>query len=496
MKRISVCILAAAAIVACQKAETGDIGREQNQEQEQEQEQPQLQKTVIELVATVPATGRAASSETKTSYEAGDGLVETLWTAGDAVGIWWYRGGVDEAGEGETDREENGRLVAKASGKTTSFEMNGYYLAESGTEYPTYACYPYSVDAGTDPTAVNFTLPTAQTQSEADDMSHISATDLLYASTIAKNDGTGRVNLSFDHVLSVLSISLTTWESGVSVSRLRASFDNDADEIFSVTEGTVNLSDGSLALTSGSPEISLYLATASEVSTTATAFNMSITPGHAGKRLYVYATLNGTEIMIGTKKIPDTGIPAGVRAKASFTVSARGVVFDDFEDIDDVTGSCFKMGTYSGALSVVDNPLASGLNTSGKVLRVEATGTASTSGYFTLDNSKLAEKGIEITDYKGIRASVYQAKGLYYPVMELVASGKTTKYLSNPLPSFSGEWEVLEYDIDFSKMGTNPLQPRPFQILDDSGKPVNIPKGEATETNPRVMYYDSFILYK
>lgn len=482
-------MLAVAAIAGCNKVETGSDEREQTEKQEQDQdkdqkpEQPQLQETVIEIVAEAP--------ETKTSYEEGDGVLETLWTEDDAVGIYWYRGGVDVAGETETDRELNGRLAAKSSGKTTSFEVNGYYLAESGTEYPTYAYYPYSAGAGTDPEAVNFTLPAAQTQSVADDISHISATDFLYASTTVENDGTGKVKLAFNHALSVLSISLTTWESGVSVSGLRASFDSDADEIFSVTEGTVNLSDGSLTLTSGSPEIALSLGTAAGISTDATTFNMSITPGHAGKRLYVYATLNGTEIMIGTKKIPDTGIPAGVRAKTSFSVSARGVVFDDFED----GTTCFKMGTYSGVISVVDNPLVSGLNTSGKVLKVEATGTASTSGYFTLDNSKLSEKGIEITAYRGIRASVYQAKGLYYPVMELKASGTTTKYLSTPLPSFSGEWEVLEYDIDFSTMDGNPLQPRPFQVLED-GKPVNIPAGEVTETNPRVMYYDNFILYK
>lgn len=134
-----------------------------------------------------------------------------------------------------------------------------------------------------------------------------------------KNDETKNVKMTFSHALSVLNIALTSAQSNYSVSDIRVRFE-DESEIFSVTEGSVNLSDGSLILTSGTPEISLHFNEAAKLSATPVNAYMTITPGHAGKTFSVYATVNGIETKLGSKKVPASGLPAGVKAALSFEV--------------------------------------------------------------------------------------------------------------------------------------------------------------------------------
>ena len=174
-----------------------------------------------------------------------------------------------------------------------------------------------------------------------------------------------------------------------------------------------------------------------------------------------------------------------VKRKWSVNVAARDEAI--FEDFENGSYTCFKQGT----LAVVDNPHPSGLNKSSKVLKVSAPGIGGTSGYFTMINSEITKKGIDLTKYKGLKVLVWMDKGRYWPVMDY----NKVKYLPNDgKPSFTGEWEILEYDLDFSKNWQ--LQPRAFQVLDKNGKPQNIPSGAVSETNPRVVYFDDFTLYK
>ena len=221
------------------------------------------------------------------------------------------------------DKQLNDRITAKESGSTTIFNIGNYYLAQAWVKYLTYAYYPYNASAGKDPFAVKFVVPSSVVQTSAGDASHLNATDLLYSSVMAewdyKNDETKNVKMTFSHALSVLNIALTSAQSNYSVSDIRVRFE-DENEIFSVTEGSVNLSDGSLTLTSGTPEISLHLNEAAKLSATTVNAYMTITPGHAGKTFSVYATVNGTETKLGSKKVPASGLPAGVKAALSFEV--------------------------------------------------------------------------------------------------------------------------------------------------------------------------------
>ena len=304
MKKSLIYILALSAIVGCQKSEVSE---------------------------QIPAEGESSAvivgsfPETKTSFVDEGNVMKTEWVKDDALGVYWYKGGsIEGVGTGVADKQLNDRITAKESGSTTIFKIDNYYLAQAWVKYLTYAYYPYNASAGKDPFAVKFVVPSSVVQTSAGDASHLNATDLLYGSVIAewdyKNNETKNVKMTFNHALSVLNIALTSAQSNYSVSDIRVRFE-DENEIFSVTEGSVNLSDGSLTLTSGTPEISLHFNEAAKLSATPVNAYMTITPGHAGKTFSVYATVNGIETKLGSKKVPASGLPAGVKAALSFEVN-------------------------------------------------------------------------------------------------------------------------------------------------------------------------------
>lgn len=302
MKKSLIYILALSAIVGCQKSEVSE---------------------------QIPAEGESSAvivgsfPETKTSFVDEGNVMKTEWVKGDALGFYWYKGGsIEGVGTEVVDKALNDRLVAESSGGSTTFKTSWYYMYQAGKDYLTYLYYPYNVNAGKNPLSVPFTVPSSQNQAGSDDIAHLSATDFLYATTMANRpngEAEQAVMVTFSHALSVLNIALTSAQSNYSVSDIRVRFE-DESEIFSVTEGSVNLSDGSLTLTSGTPEISLHFNEAAKLSATPVNAYMTITPGHAGKTFSVYATVNGIETKLGSKKVPASGLPAGVKAALSFEV--------------------------------------------------------------------------------------------------------------------------------------------------------------------------------
>lgn len=302
MKKSLIYFLALSAIVGCQKSEVSE---------------------------QIPAEGESSAvivgsfPETKTSFVDEGKVMKTEWVKDDALGVYWYKGGsIEGVGSGEVDKALNDRLVAESSGGSTTFKTSWYYMYQVGIDYLTYLYYPYNVNAGKNPLSVPLTVPSSQNQAGSDDIAHLAATDFLYATTMA-NRPNGKaeqaVMVTFNHALSVLNIALTSAQSNYSVSDIRVRFE-DESEIFSVTEGSVNLSDGSLTLTSGTPEISLHFNEAAKLSSTPVNAYMTITPGHAGKTFSVYATVNGIETKLGSKKVPASGLPVGVKAALSFEV--------------------------------------------------------------------------------------------------------------------------------------------------------------------------------
>lgn len=324
MKKSLIYILALSAIVGCQKSEVSD---------------------------QIPAEGESSAvivgsfPETKTSFVDEGNVMKTEWVKGDALGVYWYKGGsIEGVGASVVDKQLNDKITATESGSTTIFKIEHWYLAEAGKDYLTYAYYPYNASAGSDPFAVKLVVPSSVVQASAGDASHLNATDLLYGSVMAKwifkNDETKNVKMTFNHALSVLNIALTSAQSNYSVSDIRVRFE-DENEIFSVSEGSVNLSDGSLALTSGTPEISLHFNEAAKLSATPVNAYMTITPGHAGKVLSVYATVNGIETKLGSKKVPASGLPAGVKAALSFEVGEMSAEHEYVDLSANGTANCY-----------------------------------------------------------------------------------------------------------------------------------------------------------
>lgn len=341
MKKSLIYILALSAIVGCQKSEVSE---------------------------RIPAEGESSAvivgsfPETKTSFVDEGNVMKTEWVKDDALGVYWYKGGsIEGVGTGVVDKQLNDRITAKESGSSTIFKIDNYYLAEAGKNYLTYAYYPYNASAGKAPFAVKFVVPSSVVQTSAGDASHLNATDLLYSSVMAKwinnNDETKNVKMTFNHALSVLNIALTSAQSNYSVSDIRVRFE-DENEIFSVSDGSVNLSDGSLALTSGTPEISLHFKEAAKLSATPVNAYMTITPGHAGKTFSVYATVNGIETKLGSKKVPASGLPAGVKAALSFEVGEMSAEHEYVDLSASGTANCYLItapGYYKFKANVKGN---------------------------------------------------------------------------------------------------------------------------------------------
>ena len=300
MKRKLFLILTIAAMVGCQKNEIVEAP---------------IEESGVSIIGTLP--------QTKTSFTDEGDVLKTEWVKDDALGFYWYKGGsIEGVGAGDVDKALNDRLVAESSGGSTTFKTSWYYMYQANIDYLTYLYYPYNVNAGKNPLSVSFTVPSLQNQAGPDDIAHLAATDFLYATTMAKRpngEAEQTVLVTFSHALSVLNIALTSAQSNYSVSDIRVRFE-DENEIFSVSEGSVNLSDGSLTLTSGTPEISLQFKEAAKLSATPVNAYMTITPGHAGKTFSVYAKVNGIETKLGSKKVPASGIPVGVKAALSFEV--------------------------------------------------------------------------------------------------------------------------------------------------------------------------------
>lgn len=311
MKKSLIYVLALSAIVGCQKSE------------EPEQIPAEGESSAV-IVGSLP--------ETKTSFVDEGNVMKTEWVKNDALGFYWYKGGsIEGVGSSEVDKALNDKLVAESSGGSTTFKTSWYYMYQAGKDYLTYLYYPYNVNAGKNPLSVPFTVPSSQNQAGSDDIAHLAATDFLYATTMANRpngEAEQAVMVTFSHALSVLNIALTSAQSNYSVSDIRVRFE-DESEIFSVTEGSVNLSDGSLTLTSGTPEISLHFNEAAKLSATPVNAYMTITPGHAGKTFSVYATVNGIETKLGSKKVPASGLPAGVKAALSFEVNEIKAEYTD-----------------------------------------------------------------------------------------------------------------------------------------------------------------------
>lgn len=151
-------------------------------------------------------TGSDANSTTKTTL---NGLVTSWIQTTDKVGIYSSQARTATGGAGSS--VVNAQFTAASSGTGSNFTGTMYWGA-ANTSHTFYAYYPYASGSPA-ATAVPVSLPSAQTQSAANNTDHIGALDFMIATPVTvtspSNTGTtGGVNLKYNHLFSVLEFQI------------------------------------------------------------------------------------------------------------------------------------------------------------------------------------------------------------------------------------------------------------------------------------------------
>lgn len=264
--------------------------------------------------------GSVSDDEARTQFADGESGFILNWIAEeDGIGLFVTAGG---------KRTDNLLYTADRSEAATTFSAAGEAAkwADAETAHDFYAYYPYN-PAATDPAAVPVSVPAVQQQLRAGNTEHLAGLDFLYAATegMTKSDD-GLVALRFRHPFSVLEfgISAETEVSNVTAIVLRCT---DEEEILAAEGATIDLVSGTVDYSAAtvSNQITLELTNPESFSNgePAKRFFAQITPGHGGKQLQVLAIADGKEILLGTKFVPASGIPAGKKAKINFGVSGK-----------------------------------------------------------------------------------------------------------------------------------------------------------------------------
>lgn len=284
--------------------------------------------------------------DTRTTHTDYDSYVSTTWDLDDEIGIFAYK---DGGGTSVVDIMKNykGTYKKEDGSDFYYFESHYFILYQQGIKYDLYAYYPYQADQ-TSENSVKVTVPEVQIQKEAGNIDHLKSTDLLYGHNYyawSNSDSDGgkfnkKVHMDFYHALSVLEISLTSSQSDVSINSVTATIEGE-DEVFSVSDGELDIATGELKLNAGTPSIKVQLGTSAVLSDAPSKVYMQITPGHAGKVLSVYAYVNGSKQKLGSVKVPASGIPTGVKAALSFDVVAQSVIEDYIDLSTEGTANCY-----------------------------------------------------------------------------------------------------------------------------------------------------------
>ncbi|MBO5759043.1 MAG: hypothetical protein J6R31_03265 [Rikenellaceae bacterium] len=260
----------------------------------------------VTVTATMTADTRTAMAENA------QGGLDITWVEGDEIGL--------SAEDANGLMVGNIKYIATQSAATTGFvcaEPENAIKWGEGT-HKFYAYYPYhEFDF-----APTIAVPAVQKQSAAGNTDHLQDYAVLYASATTEGiPANGNVNLQFNSVFSVLELDVCAESGSVLCEGLIFRAD-DESEIVSAENILVNI-DGSLDYSKAttSNEIRIDLGEGVELnSTTAQKFYMLITPGHGGKRFSFYAVVNGKEVLLGNKGIPEAGIPAGRKAELALNV--------------------------------------------------------------------------------------------------------------------------------------------------------------------------------
>lgn len=262
----------------------------------------------------VAFTATSVGTRTSMTPNANGGL-DIAWVGGeDQIGIF--------ASDETAPISANAAYSAVESGSYTAFQAEETAIQWGTGVHSFYAYYPYTEASDLHQTAVPASIPAVQEQAAAGDLAHIEPLAFMYASKEASKGAV--VDFSFVNAFSVLEVKLCAAEGTVACDAVifRAT---DEAEVVSASNIYVNLTNGALDYSSAeaSNEVRVNLAEAVELNTeTPASVYAMITPGHAGKTFQAVAVVAGKEVVLGEMAVPETGIPAGVKATLSLNVTA------------------------------------------------------------------------------------------------------------------------------------------------------------------------------
>ena len=301
MKKLFVIACAFAAVIGCQKAEM---------------EMPQENGGVgLKITASI--------AQTKTTMTNEGGVLKSVWKNGDKIYVQrFWDTCYSQENVLECSAEVSGNVVTFSTEdklKVPGVAANQYY------RYTLLAEYPKAL--GSYATSRSFSMSSNQTQSAPGDLSHIADADLMYAwSSVNWAADPICAEFKFQHILSVLQLNLKADAEGVLLNKLEVEMlDETGSDYLVITNGQINLRDGSISQKSGSNKLTLSFPAPVELPTDEYAqFYMTISPGHAGQTFKVTGFTDiGEALEIGSMKVPSEGsIPQGAKAYKAFTVKA------------------------------------------------------------------------------------------------------------------------------------------------------------------------------
>ena len=246
---------------------------------------------------TVQEQGVTNAPGTKTTLEeivdGGETRWETHWIANtDKIGIFSPQAKATSDGTPAANPAKNLAFTAQASAKNSNF--TGTIFWGSAEDHHFYAYYPRNTDFSGERTVVPVSLPWAQTQSAAGNSDHIGALDFMVA-TPKTVTPPGAVNLTFNHVFSIMEFQITG--SG-SLSAVRLTGTNAL-----ACTGTIDLTQTpgvddiayTIAQTSTSQTVTVTLGSAASLSTTtAVSVFMMILPGTQSGDITIELEIGGS----------------------------------------------------------------------------------------------------------------------------------------------------------------------------------------------------------
>lgn len=308
MKKFTILVCLAATLAACKKDAPTD--RPDNPDPEPQS----FELTVI---------GQTADKTTKTQHEEAGTHLSLSWKAGDdKIGLFVLAD--------DTPHATNLAYKADKSAARTTFSPTGTAAKwkDEFAQHDFYAYYPYGEAASQSHSQVTVSVPAVQIQSEAGNMEHLADLDLLYAkkeNTVLTDDGS--IELQFVHMFSVLELTLNSDKGSVTTDEVIFRCQNP-NEVLATKGAKINLSTGKVDYSAAENSNQISVKLTNPVTLTPASEEkvyMQITPGHGGQKFDILAIVNGQEQLLGTKGIPASGIPTGVRAKLAMSVHSGPV---------------------------------------------------------------------------------------------------------------------------------------------------------------------------